>query len=141
MNDDPRVGQQIADVCWRSAQQEGVPQGETQRSFIAKLAKLVKQGAILFPVTQGTVLFIKPTGKGTAEIHTFTVEDGRALIKAYVFGAQVAKKNGVKHITSYADSPAFVKLAKSTGLPVKISQTTKMQNGEMRPMYQFDLEL
>lgn len=113
----------------------------TRDDFLRRLAAMVKQGGVLFPVSKGTVLFIKPLQQGVAELHTFTTEDGRALIKGYIQGAKTAKKNGMKHIVSYADSPAFVKLAKSTGLPVKISQTTKMQNGQMRPVYQFDLDL
>lgn len=139
---DPRaMGSQIAEVCWQGAQREGLPDGMSRDDFLARLATLVKQGAILFPVSKGTVLFIKPLQPGIAELHTFTTEDGRALIRGYVQGAKAAKKNGVTHIVSYADSPAFVKLAQSTGLPVKVSQTTKMQNGQMKPVYQFDLDL
>lgn len=135
------MGAQVAEICWQGAQREGLGDQMSRDQFLARLASLVKQGTILFPVSKGTVLMVKPLQTGTAEIHTFTTEDGRALIKGYIKGAQTAKKMGVKHVVSYADSPAFVKLAKSTGLPVQISQTTRMQNGQMRPVYQFDLDL
>lgn len=143
MSDDQALqqgAQHIMEIAWQSAQREGLPEGETRAKFMAQLAALVKQGAALLPLGN-TVLLIKPLEKGTAEIHTFTTEDGRALVKRYVQAAQLAKQHGVKHIVSYADSPAFVKLAKSSGLPVKISQEPRMQGGQMRPMYRFDLDL
>jgi len=139
-DDTAKVGAQVADIIWQSAQKEGVPEGMTREQFLGRVAKLVQQGAMLWPIDK-TVLMIKPISQGVAEIHTFTTEDGRMLVQRYVQAAQIAKKYNIKHIISYADSPAFVKMAKATGLPVKITQTTKMQNGQMRPMYQFDLDL
>ena len=140
MADERAVGSQMADILWASAQKEGVPPDMTRDKFLGSIGQLIKQGAFLLPYGK-TVLMVKPLQQGTAELHTFTTEDGKAVVQAYIAGAKFAKKNGIKHVVSYADSPAFVKYAKQTGLPVKVSQTARMQGGQMQPMYQFDLDL
>jgi hypothetical protein len=42
---------------------------------------------------------------------------------------------------TYSESPAFVKMAKQTGLPVQISQGHQTIGGQKKPVYQFMLSL
>ena len=77
---------------------------------------------------------------GEVEVHTFSAETPENLIQNYIKGAAYLQKIGVKKITTYSDNPAFQKVAKSTGLPVKINQTVKQQGGEMKPVYEYVLE-
>ena len=88
-----------------------------------------------------TVFFIKPLGNGSVEFHTFTVEPPEELVKRFKAGVNTLKQMGFNKAISYANQPAFKKLAQDTGLPVKISQSQQMLGGKMVPAYKFELDL
>jgi hypothetical protein len=48
---------------------------------------------------------------------------------------------GFKKAFSYATSPAFVKIAEQTGLPVRTSQTQTMMGDQMVPAYRFEVDI
>ena len=77
----------------------------------------------------------------TVEFHTFSSETPENLIKNYVGAAKLLKNQGIKRAVTYADSPGYLEIAKKTGLPVKISQSTKVIGGVAKPVYLFELEL
>jgi hypothetical protein len=137
-----QVGSDVMEILWASAQKEGLPQGMTRDRYLGAVAQKIKQGSALTQIGK-TVFLLTPIAPYTLELHTSTIEDGKALVQRYVTAAKTAKQHGIKKIISYADSPAFVKLAQATKLPVKITQEPHMDEitGQMKPMYKFELDL
>lgn len=88
-----------------------------------------------------TVFLLKPLQDGTVEFHTFTIEPIDDLVKRYQAGINSLKEMGYKKAVSYAQSPAFVKIAQQTGLPVQVSQSQTMMGDKMVPSYKFEVSL
>jgi hypothetical protein len=88
-----------------------------------------------------TVFLLQPKEPGTVEFHTFTVEPPNDLVDRFKAGINSIKQMGFKKAISYATTPAFVKLAKQTGLPVQISQSQQMMGNQMVPAYKFEVSV
>jgi len=88
-----------------------------------------------------TVFLLQPKEPGTVEFHTFTIEPVNDLVKRYQAGINTLKEMGFKKAVSYAQSPAFVKIAEQTGLPVKTSQSQMMIGDKMVPAYKFEVNI
>lgn len=126
-------------IIQASAKRELGPQMPVEQ-FIDKLGKMIQAKAVQLIQVGNTVFMIKPTQPvGTVEFHTFTVEPPESIVKRFQSGAKTLKQMGFKKAVSYADSPAFVKIAQMTGLPVRISQAASPQTGKQQ--YRFELDL
>lgn len=88
-----------------------------------------------------TVLLLQPKEAGTVEFHTFTIENIDDLVKRYQAGINTLRQMGFKKAVSYAQSPAFVKIAQQTGLPVNVTQSQMMMGGKMVPAYKFEVNV
>lgn len=86
-----------------------------------------------------SVFLIKQTVPGEVEVHTFSAENPQQLVENYKGLAKVLKNQGIKKARSYADSPAYARIAKMSGLPVQVKQTQKMVGNQMKPMYEFEM--
>ena len=95
--------------------------------------KLVRYGNTVF-------LLMKKTPE-LVELHTFTQDNVPALVKNFQDLAKSLKNMGIKTVMTYADSPAYLKVAQATGLPVKTGQSTKVIKGAAKPVYTFTLDL
>jgi len=126
------------DIIRQSAEKET---GGNADQIINALAALVQKGSIKLLRIGDTVFSIMPKQAGTVEFHTFTVEDPETLVKRFKAGVNSLKQMGYKQAVTYAESPAFVKMAKQTGLPVQISQGHQTVGGQKKPVYQFMLSL
>ena len=116
--------------------------GKTDPTQIVNgLAALIQQGAVQLLQLGNTVFTVMPKQGGTVELHTFTVENPQTLVKRYQSAAKALKNMGFKRAVTYAESPAFVKIAQQTGLPVKIAQGQQTISGQTKPTYQFILDL
>lgn len=118
-----------------------MPPGSDVESFMRQVAALVQNNKVKLLQIANTVFMVMPLPDGSAEFHTFTVEPPEVLIERYKAGANSLKQMGFKKAVSYAQSPAFAKIAKSTGLPVQVTQTVKQIGNEMRPVYKFEVNL
>jgi hypothetical protein len=128
------------EIIQRSAQQEMGGKADVNQ-IVNGLAALIQKGAVQLLQIGNTVFTVMPKQQGTVEIHTFTVEEPQTLVKRYQSAAKSLKSMGFKRAVTYAESPAFVKIAQQTGLPVKISQGQQTISGQKRPTYQFVLDL
>ena len=128
------------EIIQRSAQQEMGGQGDPNQ-VVNGIAVLVQMGKMQLLQLGNTVLTIMPKGGGTAEIHIFTVEPPEELVKRFQTAAKSIKGMGFNRVVTYAESPAFVKMAQQTGLPVKIAQGQQTIGGQAKPTYQFVLDL
>ena len=126
------------DIIRQSAEKET---GGNADQIINALAALVQKGSIKLLRIGDTVFSIMPKQAGTVEFHTFTVEDPETLVKRFKAGVNSLKQMGYKKAVTYAESPAFVKIAQQSGLPVKISQGHQTISGQKKPTYQFILDL
>ena len=158
---EPLLKQKAQDMGSLRAPRGGKPKGQTQlrpteiiKQSVAKempgsnpdqivttLGALVQRGAVRLLQLGNTVFSIMPKGGNTAEFHTFTVESPEDLVARFKAGANSLKQMGFKQAVTYAESPAFVKMAQQTGLPVKISQGSQTIGGQKKPVYQFILDL
>jgi hypothetical protein len=135
------AGKQVTptpDIISQSIQKET---GQSPEQMIKVLAALVQKGTVKLLRIGDTVFSIMPKQAGSVEFHTFTVEDPQTLVKRFKAGVNSLKQMGYKQAVTYAESPAFVKMAKDTGLPVKISQGHQTIKGQQKPVYQFILDL
>jgi hypothetical protein len=116
-----------------------MPNVDPKRAIVG-VSMVTKKGGKLVQIGN-TVFLVMPQPDGSAEFHTFTVEPVDTLIKRYRSGMNTAKQMGFKKLISYTNKPEFLKIAKDTGLPVKISQSQQMVNKQMVPAYKFEVDL
>ena len=116
------------------------PDQDPQRLFNV-MKYMVNQKKGKFIQIGNTVIVATPTSPDVAEIHTFTVEPPETIAKRYKSAANTLKQLGFKKVISYAQSPAFVKIAQNSGLPVKVNQSQQMIGNKMVPAYKFELDL
>ena len=88
-----------------------------------------------------TVFLIMRTPPSTAEVHTFTMDNPRVMVENFKGLAKFLKKAGIKQGFTYSDQPIFKQLVERSGMPVKITQTTKQIGNEMKPVYQYTMDI
>lgn len=105
------------------------------------VAYMIQNGKAQLLQIGNTVFLLQTKEPGTVEFHTFTVEPSADLVDRFKAGINSLKQMGFKKAVSYAATPAFVKLAKQTGLPVQITQSQMMQGNQMVPAYKFEVSI
>ena len=115
--------------------------GTDMKRFMQTLAYMMQRKMVQLLQIGNTVFLLKPLKDGTVEFHTFTIEPLDDLVKRYQAGINTIKQMGFKKAVSYAQSPAFVKIAQQTGLPVRVSQSQTMMGDKMVPAYKFEVDL
>jgi len=55
--------------------------------------------------------------------------------------AAFLKRAGITQGFTYSDEPIFKQLVERSGMPVKITQTTKQMGGQMKPVYMYTMDL
>jgi hypothetical protein len=110
-------------------------------TFSRKLVTALKDPKNKIVQFGDTVFLMRKTADGIVELHTFSSEPPKMLIKRFTDAARFLKKQNIKTAVTYADNPAYLKVAKATGLPVKTSKVTKTIGGQAKPMYQFEVTL
>ena len=53
----------------------------------------------------------------------------------------MAKQEGIKKAYAYTDQPVFKQAVERSKLPIKISQTTQQMGNQVKPVYQFEMDL
>jgi len=129
--DRPTMGP--VEIIKRSAAAEG---GNADQ-IVAQLGALIKSKAVQLLQLGNSVFLLRPQPNGVVELHTFTIESPQKLPQRYKAAANSLKQMGFKKAISYAQSPAFVRIAQSSGLPVKVSQAP----GPQGTTYRFELDL
>lgn len=101
------------------------------------IAYMMQEKMIQLLQIGNTVFMLKPLDDGVVEFHTFTIEPINDLILRYRAGINSLKEMGFKKAITYSESPAFVKIAQQTGLPVNISQ----EKTDKGMTYKFEVDL
>ena len=119
--------------------------GNTQEpdfsTFLTKIMTLLKNEKNRLVKVGNTVFFLTDMGDGSVEMHTVTSENPNGFAQSLQGLAKTLKGQGLKKIISYADRPAYIEIAKKTGMPWKTSQTTRVTGDRAGPSYSFELEL
>ena len=131
--------EQLLNVLRQSVQKEAPD--ENFDTFMKKLAKVVKDPNNKLIQFGNTVFLAMRKPPDRAEIHTFSADNPSTLIQNFQGLAKLLKNQGIKQMYTYADSPAYLKVAKATGLPVKTGQSTKVIKGVAKPVYTFTVDL
>ena len=131
--------EQLLNVLRQSVQKEAPD--ENFDTFMKKLAKVVKDPNNKLIQFGNTVFLAMRKQPDRVEIHTFSIDNPSTLIQNFQGLAKLLKNQGIKQMYTYADSPAYLKVAKATGLPVKTGQSTKVIKGVAKPVYTFTLDL
>jgi hypothetical protein len=127
------------DIIRQSAQKE-MP-GSDVEGFMRKLVALVKTKKVQLLQIGNTVFLLQTKEPGTVEFHTFTIESPSDLVQRYKAGINSLKQMGFKKAYSYSTSPAFVKIAEQTGLPVRVTQSQQVIGDKAVPAYRFEVDI
>lgn len=130
-----------AEIIEASAKKEAPGQDMTR--FMQTLGYMVQTKMVQLLQIGNTVFMLKPMPQepGTVEFHTFTIESPQELVNRYKAGINSLKQMGFKKAVSYATSPAFVKIAEQTGLPVRVSQSQQVVGDKATPAYRFEVDI
>ena len=115
--------------------------GADVNRIMQTIAYMMQRKMIQLLQLGNTVFLLQPKEPGTVEFHTFTIESPQDLVKRYQAGLNSLKQMGFKKAVSFAQSPAFVKIAEQTGLPVQVSQSQMMMGNQMVPAYRFEVNI
>ena len=115
--------------------------GADVNRIMQTIAYMMQRKMIQLIQIGNTVFLLQPKDPGNVEFHTFTIESPQDLVLRYKAGINTLKEMGFKKAVSYAQSPAFVKIAQQTGLPVQVSQSQMMMGDKMVPAYKFEVNL
>lgn len=132
-------GNKILQILKASHAREGG--GMPFEQFMQKLAAMLKNPENKLLNLGDAVFLIRGIGTPVAEIHTFADGSPKDLIQAYKVLPNSLRQLGFKKALTYADSPGYVEIAKKTGLPVKVGQSSKVISGKAKPVYTFELDL
>jgi hypothetical protein len=98
-----------------------------------KTARLIQFGNTVFWATQ--------KGPGTVDVHIFTEESPKVLVKRIQQAYQWAKDKGFKKITSTLTDGEMMKILKMAGLPYSVQQTTVNDGKQMVPAQIMTMEV
>jgi hypothetical protein len=135
-----KSGKQLStpEIIRQDAQRNGL----NPQTILETLGKLKLSNQNIQTVKMGnTVFLLMRTPPSTVEVHTFTVDNPKVMISHFKNLAKFLPKLGVKQAFTYSDQPIFKQLVERSGMPVKITQTTKQIGNEMKPVYQYTMDL
>lgn len=115
-------------------------EGKNPQKFMAQLAQFKKDKKAQTVQIGNTVFLVIPAGQGTAEVHTFSVENPKDWSPRFKSLSLYLKKQGFNKWVSYSENPGFKRIAENSGLPIKVSQSSKMIGGVMKPVYVYEME-
>ena len=119
-----------------------LPQGMSEDKFLQGALALTKKPNTRLVQIGNAVFILQQTQPGHVDFHSyFSNEPMKSLVTSYQGLAKLLKNKGVKSATTWGDGPAWVKMSKMIGMPVKVSQEMKHDMGQMKPMYRFDIEI
>ena len=98
-----------------------------------KTARLIQFGNTVFWATQ--------KGPGTVDVHIFTEENPKVLVKRIQQAYQWAKDKGFRKITSTLTDGEMIKILKMAGLPYSVQQTTVNDGKQMIPAQLMTMEV
>jgi hypothetical protein len=127
------------DIIRQSAQRE--TPGADVNKLIVSLGTLIDKNVVGLLRLGDTVLMLQPKGDGVVEFHTFTIENPQQLPQRYKEAIPNLKRMGFKKAISYAQSPAFKRIAEQSGVPVKVTQEMRRVGAQMMPYYKFEVDL
>jgi hypothetical protein len=130
----------VLEIIRRSFNREKTTK-DTFEVFVKKLATKLKDPNNKLAQFGNTVFLLQKIGPTSVELHTFSADTAANLIRNFTGAAKLLKNQGIKKVTTYADSPGYLEIAKKTGLPVKVAQSAKVISGKAQPVYTFELEL
>jgi hypothetical protein len=128
----------VVEIIRQDAQRNGL----NPQTILDTLGKLKLSNQNIQTVKIGnTVFLLMRTPPSTVEVHTFTVDNPKVMVSHFKNLAKFLKKTGIKQGFTYSDQPIFKQLVERSGMPVKITQTTKQIGNEMKPVYQYTMDL
>jgi hypothetical protein len=135
-----KSGKQLptVDIIRQDAHRNGMNADEILQT-IAKL-KLSSQNIQTVKIGN-TVFLLLRTPPSTVEVHTFTVDKPNVMVSHFKNLATFLKKAGTKRAFTFSEQPLFKQMVERSGMPVQITQTVKQIGNEMKPVYQYTMDL
>jgi hypothetical protein len=122
--------------------QDAQRNGFNPQQILETIAKLkISNQNIQTAKIGNTVFLLMRTPPSTVEVHTFTVDNPKVMVSHFKNLAKFLKKAGITQGFTYSDQPIFKQLVERSGMPVKITQTTKQIGNEMKPVYMYTMDL
>lgn len=122
--------------------QDAQRNGFDPKQVLETVAKLKLSNKNIQLIQMGnTVFLLLRTPPSTVEMHTFTIENPRQIVNHIGGLTKFLKKAGIKQGFSYSDDPIFKQLVERSGMPIVITQTTKQIGNQIKPVYQYTMDL
>ena len=118
-----------------------IKQGANPDDVIQKLAQLLQDPHYNLVQFGNTIFLLHLVQPYTVELHIFTTDNIMGLMNALKEMIDMAKKEGVKKGYSYSDQLPFKQAIERSGLPIKITPTTRQIGTEMKPVYLYEMDL
>lgn len=100
------------------------------------------QKKIARPVQFGNTVFLATQkGPGWIDVHIFTEDSPKTLVKRFQQAYQWAKSSGFTKVTSILTDGGTPHLVKAAGLPITLKQTTINDGQKMTPAYEMTMEV
>ena len=122
--------------------QDAIRNGFNAQQVLETVAKLKLTNKNVQLVQMGnTVFLLLRTPPSTVEMHTFTMENPKQIVGHISGLTKFLKKAGITKGFSYSDDPIFKQLVERSGMPIKIEQTVKQIGTQMKPVYQYTMDI
>ena len=119
----PQEAQEIQDIAYRYFLKESGSEQGAQKLMQGLAALVQEQGAKLVHINN-LLFLVLVRGKGVIEFHTIGEEQSsKEYANDIVQLTKYVKNIGVKLLYTYAQSRAFDRVARQTGLPIVKTQT------------------
>lgn len=120
---------------------DAIKQGLNPDQVVKALGTVVKDPHYQLVKFGHTVFLLHLIKPYTVELHIFTTDNVMGVMNALKQMIAMAKSQGIKKGYSYSDQQAFKEAVQRSGFPIKISQTVKKIGNQMKPVYQYEMDL
>jgi len=128
-----------ADIIIKSVEKESP--GADGRRYAAAVGFMERDKKAKTIQIGNTVFIITPPNGPQVELHIASVESPNEIVQRLKVLPNTLKQLGIKKVVTYSDNPAIKKIATQTGLPIKMNQSQRMVGNQMKPTYQFEMDL
>ena len=126
------------EIIRQDAQRNGMNPDQILQT-IAKL-KLSSQNIQTVKIGNSVFLLLR-TPPSKVEVHTFTVDKPNVMVSHFKNLAKFLKKAGTTRAFTFSEEPLFKQMVERSGMPVQITQTVKQIGNQMKPVYQYTMDL
>jgi hypothetical protein len=121
--------------------QDAIKEGINPDALIYSLSQFIKDPHYQLVKFDKTVFLLHLTKPFTVDVSLFSSDSIMGIMSSMKKMIAMAKQEGIKKAYAYTDQPVFKQAVERSKLPIKISQTTQQMGNQVKPVYQFEMDL